>query len=319
MINGAIPMGSADHVVIIHSAALGDFVLTWPIALAAQALGSSARVTYITQHSKGQLARRFLHCEHVDIELAGLHRLYGGRPALHPTVEAMLRTATRVIDFACGDALAAVCPASALVHLPVKPPPDWQEHVVAFYASRLPPELAGGVHDAMGRLGVNGLEKDHASGRILIHPGSGSVGKNWPLDRFVTVARALQADGRETAWILGEAELERFKPRQHEQLAHIAPILTPSDCLELANDLLTASTLITNDNGPGHLAGMLGLEVISLFGPTSPAIWRPLGPRTHVVQAETLDAITPEQVLALFNIPRTGTSDERRILPPSSL
>jgi ADP-heptose:LPS heptosyltransferase len=50
--------------------------------------------------------------------------------------------------------------------------------------------------------------------------------------------------------------------------------------LEALQTLLKQARLVVgNDTGPLHLAGYLGLPVISLFGPSSPAQWAPLGAR----------------------------------------
>jgi ADP-heptose:LPS heptosyltransferase len=37
-----------------------------------------------------------------------------------------------------------------------------------------------------------------------------------------------------------------------------------------------------NDSGVSHLAGLCGARSVVIFGPTSPTVWRPLGPRVKV-------------------------------------
>src|SRR3954447_5041861 len=56
------------HVLIFHQAALGDFVVTWPIAVALGRLFPQSRISYITAASKGQLAGRVIGVEAIDVE-----------------------------------------------------------------------------------------------------------------------------------------------------------------------------------------------------------------------------------------------------------
>ena len=48
--------------------------------------------------------------------------------------------------------------------------------------------------------------------------------------------------------------------------------------------------------GPSHLAGIIGIPTVSIFGPSNPALG-PLGPRVQIV-AGPLEEITVENVLA---------------------
>jgi ADP-heptose:LPS heptosyltransferase len=52
--------------------------------------------------------------------------------------------------------------------------------------------------------------------------------------------------------------------------------------------LRRARAFLGNDSGISHLAGMLGLPTLALFGPTDPALWAPLGPRVRVLRSESL-------------------------------
>ena len=65
------------NVLIFHAGALGDFVLTWPFAVALGRIFPQSRIVYVTAGQKGKLAERALRLESADAE-AGWHALHGG-------------------------------------------------------------------------------------------------------------------------------------------------------------------------------------------------------------------------------------------------
>lgn len=116
-------------------------------------------------------------------------------------------------------------------------------------------------------------------GATLIHHGSGSPRKNWPIERFRELSRELLALGHRVAWIRGPAEPdEAVPPSGVERLDH--PSL-PS----LAGALAAARLFIGNDSGVSHLAGAVGAPTVVLFGPTSSTVWSPDGARVRVVRS----------------------------------
>ncbi|MGB2822549.1 MAG: glycosyltransferase family 9 protein, partial [Phycisphaerae bacterium] len=66
----------------------------------------------------------------------------------------------------------------------------------------------------------------------------------------------------------------------------------------LAGALAGAACYLGNDSGVSHLAAAVGTRTIALFGPSNPRHFRPIGPRVRVLAAETMVAISVEDVLA---------------------
>jgi ADP-heptose:LPS heptosyltransferase len=46
-----------------------------------------------------------------------------------------------------------------------------------------------------------------------------------------------------------------------------------------------ADVMVTNDSGPAHYSALTSLDTVVLFGPESPAVFGPVGPRSHVLWA----------------------------------
>ncbi len=50
-----------------------------------------------------------------------------------------------------------------------------------------------------------------------------------------------------------------------------AEVRRPATLLDLLAEVAAAGQFVGNDSGPAHLAGILGVPTLSLFGPTDPA------------------------------------------------
>jgi hypothetical protein len=104
-------------------------------------------------------------------------------------------------------------------------------------------------------------------GFIAIQPFSGSLKKNWPLERFQQVARSLSMP-------------VRFCAGPEEPLADAVRI---SDLYELALWLASAHAYAGNDSGITHLAAAVGVPVVAIFRNSDPGVWAPRGPRVRIL------------------------------------
>lgn len=119
---------------------------------------------------------------------------------------------------------------------------------------------------------------------ILLHPGSGDPRKNLPAVVWTAVLHALRLrTALPVSLVLGPAERERGG---WEALGGWADRVRPCASLEdLLAVLARARLYLGNDGGATHLAAALGIPTVAVFGPSDPALWRPLGKRVRVVRA----------------------------------
>ena len=305
------------NVLIFHSGGLGDFVLTWPLGLALGRLHPQSRIIYVTASSKGELAAKILRLDWMDAE-SGWPALYSvaatSATSLNDKCGKTLAEAHSVYTFLSTEAdawsanVAATSPEAKLVSLRVAPPVDFTGHVGDYLLSQLAgaPAVRGAVEQILASIRNRGVGPVHvrgSSGPVFIHSGSGCRQKCYPLEAFIRLIERLKGNGKIPKVILGEVELERFADSEVRELERTAEVVRPARYVDLADLLAGAAGFIGHDSGPGHLAGVIGVPTVALFGPTDPAVWRPMGPKVQVVRGVELnvDAVCEalEQVLGV--------------------
>lgn len=116
---------------------------------------------------------------------------------------------------------------------------------------------------------------------VVLAPGSGGRAKCWPRARWLELAERVAADGP-VAVVVGPTEQDGDDPRRWAWPAGVA-FLADRTPLELARALAPACGFVGNDSGPTHLAAMLGVPTVAVFGPTDPSVWAPVGQHVRVV------------------------------------
>ncbi len=124
-----------------------------------------------------------------------------------------------------------------------------------------------GTADTVGTVGTQRPDPP----AVLLFPGAGHVKKTWPLAHFQRVASMLAKTGLEPVFMLGPAEVERGVD------VGPWPRLAPENLMDLMAAMRHARAVLGADCGPMHLAGLMGIPGVSVFGPTSPRQWGPLG------------------------------------------
>ncbi len=305
-------MALKRNVLIFHSGALGDFVLSWPLAMAAGRLFAQSRVFYVTSKQKGLLAEKALRLESIDAE-NGWHTLFADSPKLSDVPARLLAGAHTVVSFVAEPGStweANVRTASAgadVLCLAAHPPADFAGHHTDYLLQQLSPSMVWhqGVSQMLASLAARGLgHTPPGDGPVIIHPGSGSPDKCWPTERFIELAGNIATSGRGVKFVLGEVEQDRWPAADIARLQSAAPVEVLMSLVDLYDRLRQASAFVGNDSGPGHLAGIMGVPTVSIFGPTDPARWKPIGPRVTIVQGNAVGSISVEDVLESIDTQR---------------
>lgn len=129
---------------------------------------------------------------------------------------------------------------------------------------------------------------------IALHPGSGSPRKNWPLARWLALARWLREEQQATLLIIsGEADAPG-------PWSEIGPVARQLPLNELVAQLTHCRLFLGHDSGVSHLAAACSIPCVLLFGPTDSNCWAPPGSHVTVVRGDsaTMTSISTASVQA---------------------
>jgi ADP-heptose:LPS heptosyltransferase len=126
---------------------------------------------------------------------------------------------------------------------------------------------------------------------VGLAPGAAEKDRCWPLERYLALGAAQAAADRVPVFFLGpeegrwtlpvrEALPQAILPLQAEAVARLGP--SPLITIALARRLAAA---VANHAGIGHMMAAADCALVSLFGPTAPEKFAPLGGRARVLSA----------------------------------
>ncbi len=118
---------------------------------------------------------------------------------------------------------------------------------------------------------------------LIIHPGSGSAHKCVAPEILATLVVAVQMYGATPVILEGPADRESVE-RLLRSCLTLPIVLRGLDVLTVAGVLAQARLYVGQDSGVTHMAGLMGVRTVALFGPTDPARWAPRGAHVTVVQ-----------------------------------
>jgi ADP-heptose:LPS heptosyltransferase len=163
-------------------------------------------------------------------------------------------------------------------------------------------------------------EPSAAPGAVVVHVGAAYPSREWPPERFATVARALADEGRDVVLSGSAGERPRaLAVAAAARLPESAVLAGRTDLLGFVALVAEAALVVTADTGAGHLASAYGRPSVVLFGPVPPERWGPPpGPHVALTHADlrvgdafaaaadpALAAVTVDEVLAAIQrLPR---------------
>lgn len=108
---------------------------------------------------------------------------------------------------------------------------------------------------------LSGLVKHKYPNRVVVHPTSARLTRNWPKEKFVKLALHLRKEGYELVFVPGGIK-EQEDWRDVKNLGFEIQSFPSLDAL--SRFIYESGYLIGNDSGLGHLASALGIPTLTL-------------------------------------------------------
>jgi heptosyltransferase-3 len=303
---------------VIHPGALGDCLLTLPLArFLKEALGHGgvelmARTDYV-----GFYPGRTCIDAVRSIDSVEMFRLFTKADDFHvgdhdPLITTFMDYAlivsflgTANSDFEANLTYTVHCHRSAdVIILPLKPSEPSEQHVADYYCEEVTHQCAllpdwqrrpakdttlvtpTAADQTRGRAVLSQVGVVSSSPLVVLHPGSGGREKCWHIGNYLAIAQAMKNQGWAAAFVLGPVEQERLGRAQIESLVACSPVIENLELSDVVAVLSCAQAFVGNDSGISHLAAAMGLRTCAVFGPSCSAMYQPVGPSVQVFNAE---------------------------------
>jgi ADP-heptose:LPS heptosyltransferase len=329
-------IGAEPSILLMRAGALGDCLLMLPTLMALRAHFPQARIDVMGYPKRWQwvLGRGLVDAVH-PIERAGMHLLFCEEIAgvrIPESLQSLLGTYDVILSYRPAPdgvfqrRLRALSAGLVLSQSPFPPPPPPKVHVADF-ALRLVAQLGVPAVPVTPRLWLTDDElalvrpffaahqvDPYRSPIVVVHPGSGSIAKRWPVESFATLIETLERQRwARTVVVTGYAE-EDLEARLYALIPSAKPLSAANWPLLPTMALIGQATgFIGHDSGLTHLAAALGRPTVALFGPTDPEIWAPRGQHVTVIQMVRQSAVdhgrAPDQQAL-----QTASCDVRQVL-----
>ena len=145
-------------------------------------------------------------------------------------------------------------------------------------------------------------EIKHGGNKLLIglHVGAGKIPNRWSLKKYIELMEKLSAEYPVVFYLTGSSadndEIEFIR----KNITFKVGLFIDKKIPEVAALISRSDLFISNDTGIMHVAGTTGVPQISIFGPTNPFNWAPIGHNKFFLRkSELIDEITVDDVFSL--------------------
>ena len=282
-----------NRILVIRGGAIGDFVLTLPAIKLLRDAFPSARLEILGYKHIAALAENRYYADAVrSIESGSLSRFFTRDSDLPADLRDYFGSFDLIVSYlydpdAVFSGNVARCSRAEFIAGPSKLSDT--AHAAIQLAQPLQ-TLGLGLRDPAARLYP--AEADRAaitqfcgdSNTIVLHPGSGSEKKNWPVENWRQLGDLLLSAGRKLLVVGGEADVERtmmLKQVWDGEAVRFAENLPLPQLAALLED----RCFVGHDSGISHIAAAVRARCVLLFGPSDPRIWAPANENVTILRA----------------------------------
>ncbi len=144
---------------------------------------------------------------------------------------------------------------------------------------------------------------------VVLHPGSGSETKNWPIENWIKFGDVLLTNGYRLIIIAGEADAERTQKLRAVWTGK--PVLFAENLpLPPLAALVEQMLFVGHDSGISHIAAAVGARCLLFFGWTDPALWAPANEKVTVLRGPggKITELAIDDAVVAYELMRIGPS-----------
>jgi len=135
---------------------------------------------------------------------------------------------------------------------------------------------------------------------IGFHCGAGKKTNRWSLIKYVELIQMLKKDFKAKMYLTGSSSDEEEISYVVKNVPFELGLFLNKPIPEVAALISKSTLFISNDTGIMHVAGTTNTPQISIFGPTNPLNWAPIGKNKYYIRkSELIDDVTLEDVYYL--------------------
>ncbi|MFA6597796.1 MAG: glycosyltransferase family 9 protein [Ignavibacteriaceae bacterium] len=138
-------------------------------------------------------------------------------------------------------------------------------------------------------------------GKIIgLHVGAGKPPNRWSYENYISLINLLEETYHPSIYLTGSSDdLEIIEIIRREISSEIKLFLN-KEIPEVAALVAQSDLFVTNDTGIMHVAGTTPTQQISIFGPTNPFNWAPVGKQKYFLRnSDLINDVTVEEVFSL--------------------
>ena len=143
------------------------------------------------------------------------------------------------------------------------------------------------------------------SGEYLIgfHAGAGKIPNRWSLKKYLILMEKLKSEYSVKLYLTGSSsdkeEISYIKNNVRVELSYYIDKKIP----EVAALISESDLFISNDTGIMHVAGTTKTPQVSIFGPTNPFNWAPIGNNKFFIRkSDLIDDVSVDDVYSLCTL-----------------
>lgn len=300
------------NIVAIRPDAIGDSLVTFPILVALREKYANAHITFIGNAGAMPLAKAWGIADEVYSYDKQWTEFFSPKDIRRPDLRNLFQQTDLAIIFAVDTELAKQNLLATGVKEVITVPIFFKElvqisdvplHVVEYFAKWIGVPVSKPERIVLPNIGS---EVFHPSiPPIALHPGSGSAYRRWPISSFAKLIISLVRKQYPVLLLAGPSEgpllaeilrkVRQYIPKVSQ--AGMLTILDNAPLLKVAQQLKQCGCFVGHDTATSHLAGLLRIPTLALFGDTYPDRWRPPGPTVEIIQEIPLERLSVERVL----------------------